>query len=146
MVATVPFNNVDSAKSRPVFRCSKVSTPVLYQNQTQNSIIQSHELGDVYGTLRKLRLLLHPILLHVNLLQRGEGRCDLENMTLIIHDGTHRQQARDLDLLSTRPPSAHVLHGILNRTNKSARHLMLCIHQLTVFTTSHSNPTSTPPE
>ena len=69
----------------------------------------------------------------INSLQGRKSSSDLEDVSIIIHDGSHGNQTRNLDLHLIRRKAAHRSSGIFNGANERSHHLVLRVDELTVL-------------
>ena len=69
----------------------------------------------------------------IDSLQRRKGRSDLEDASVVIHDGSHGQKAGDLDLSLTAIPHCNRSGGVFDGANERPSHLMLRVDELTVL-------------
>lgn len=69
----------------------------------------------------------------IDSLQRRKCGGDLENASIIIHNGAHSQKTRNFDLSITRKAKSNRSGRIFNGTYKRSGHLVLRIDELTVL-------------
>lgn len=69
----------------------------------------------------------------IHSLQGRKSRSDLEDASVIIHNGPHRQKARNLDLRLTSRPLTHRRGRVFNGADERPRHLVLRVDELAVL-------------